>query len=128
MARALSDDLRKRVIEAVEGGASRRAAAERFGIAASTAVKWVRRFRETGSRAPRRPGGAVRSRRIDAYQDELMGLVERTPDLTLSEIAGHLKERHGVRVAVSTVWRFFERHGVTFKKRRRMPASSSART
>lgn len=128
MTRALSDDLRKRVIEAVEGGTSRRAAAERFGIGASTAVKWVRRWRETGSWAPRRPGGDVRSHRIDGYKDEIMGLVERTPDLTLAEMAEHLEHRHDVRVALSTVWRFFDRHGVTFKKRRRTRASSSART
>jgi transposase len=115
MTRALSDDLRKRVIEAVEGGTSRRAAAERFGIAASTAVKWLRRWRETGSRAPRRPGGDVRSHRIDGYRDELMGLVERTPDLTLAEIAEHLERHHGVRVASSTVWRLLDRHGMTFK-------------
>jgi transposase len=126
MTRALSDDLRKRVVEAVDGGVSRRAAAARFGVGVSTAIKWVRRWRETGSRAPRRSGGDVRSHRIDAFAAEIMGLVEGTPDITLAEIAGHLERTHGVRLAQSTVWRFFDRHGVTYKKRRPMRPSSSA--
>lgn len=128
MTRALSDDLRKRVIEAVEGGMSRRAAAARFGIGPSTAIKWVKRWRETGSRAPRRSGGDVRSHRIDACARTIMALVEQTPDMTLAEIADHLERRHGLRVAPCTVWRFFDRHGVTYKKRRRMRASSSVPT
>jgi len=128
MTRALSDDLRKRVIEAVDGGMSRRAAATRFGIGASTAVKWVQRWRETGSRAPRRSGGNVRSHRIDACGETIMALVEQTPDITLAEIADHLAQSHGLRVAPCTVWRFFARHGVTYKKRRRMRASSSVPT
>jgi len=53
MTKPLSSDLRERLIEAVAAGMSRRAAADRFGIAASTAVKWVRRWRDTGSKAPR---------------------------------------------------------------------------
>ena len=123
MTRPFSDDLRKRVIEAVEGGLSRRAAAERFGIGVSTAIKWVRRWRETGSRAPMKFGGDRRSHRIDAFGDEIMALVETKPDITLAEIAARLENQHGVRLAPSTVWRFFERHGVTYKKRLRTPAS-----
>jgi transposase len=119
MTRALSDDLRKRVIAAVDGGMSRRAAAERFGVGVSTAIKWVRRWRETGRWTARRPGGDVRSHRIDAFRDEILGLVEATPDITLAEITDHLDRSHGVQLALSTVFRFFRRHGVTYKKRRR---------
>ena len=57
MMRPLSNGLRERVIGVVEGGLSRRAAAERFGIAVATAVRWVRSWRESGSAAPRRLGG-----------------------------------------------------------------------
>ncbi len=53
MARPFSNDLRERVVDAVTGeGLSCRAAAKRFGIGISTAIDWVRRFRETGSAAP----------------------------------------------------------------------------
>ena len=69
MTKPLSSDLRERLIEAVAGGMSRRAAADRFGIAASTAVKWVRRWRDTGSKAPRPQGGDKRSDRIEAHAE-----------------------------------------------------------
>lgn len=128
MTRPLSDDLRQRVIEAIEGGMSRRAAAERFGVSPSSAIRWMQRWRESASRAPKRFGGDRRSHRIDAFRDEILALVEATPDLTLFEIAEHLAQVHGERMAPSTIWRFFERHGVTYKKRRRTPASRTAPT
>src|SRR3546814_17474916 len=98
---------------------SGRAAAGRFEIGKSTAINWVRRWRETGNWAARRPGGRVRPPRIDAFGDEIVGLVDQTPDMTLAEIADHLERTHGMRVVPSTVWRFFERQGVTNTKRRR---------
>jgi transposase len=58
MPKALSGDLRERVIEAVEAGASRREAAERFEISASSAVKWLQRWRDHGVRAPKPRGGS----------------------------------------------------------------------
>jgi transposase len=119
MTRALSDDLRKRVIAAVDSGMSCRAAAERFGLGVSTAIKWVRRWRETDRWTAKRSGGDVRSHRIDAFRDEILALVKTTPDITLAEIAGHLDRAYGVQLALSTVFRFFRRHGVTYKKRRR---------
>ena len=125
MTRPLSMDIRTRLVSAVADGMTRRSAAKRFGVAPSTAIKWVQRWRATGSRAPQRSGGDVRSHRIDTFAEEIMALVERTPDITLAEIADHLAHSHGLRVAQSTIWRFFERHGVTYKKRRRTRASSS---
>lgn len=116
MTKALSNDLRHRVIAAVDDGISRRAAAERFGVAPSTAIRWVQQWRRTGSVQPRPQGGDNRSQRIEAHSDEILALVDETPDMTLAEIAAHLEEAHGLRVAQSTVWRFFERHGITLKK------------
>ena len=68
MAKSLSEDLRSRLIAAVEGGLSRRAAAERFGVAPASAVRWVRAWRETGARRARTQGGDRRSKRIEAYR------------------------------------------------------------
>ena len=128
MTKPLSSDLRERLIEAVAGGMSRRAAADRFGIAASTAVKWVRRWRDTGSKAPRPQGGDKRSDRIEAHAKEILGLIAATHDITLSEIAGHLQRRHGERFAQSVVWRLLDRHAMTFKKNRaRQRAGPSGR-
>ncbi len=118
MTRPLSNDLRGRVIDAVDGGMSRRAAAARFGVAVSTAIKWVGRWRATGSRSPRRQGGDKRSHRIEAHREEILALIAESPDITLAEIADHLRARHGLGVAQSTVWRLLDRHGMTFKKNR----------
>ena len=118
MTKPLSSDLRERLIEAVAAGMSRRAAADRFGIAASTAVKWVRRWRDTGSKVARPQGGDKRSDRIEAHAEEVLGLVAATRDVTLAEIASHLQRRHGERFAPSVVWRLLDRHAMTFKKNR----------
>lgn len=64
MAKSLSEDLRARVIAAVEGGLSRRSAAARFGVAAASAVRWVREWRETGAARARQQGGDRRSHRM----------------------------------------------------------------
>lgn len=126
MTRALSNDLRDRVIDAVDGGMSRRAAAARFGVAVSTAIKWVQRWRESGSRRARPQGGDKRSHRIEAHRAEILALIEASPDITLAEIADHLKARHGLKVAQSTVWRLLDRHAMTFKKNRARQRTAKA--
>ena len=118
MTKPLSIDLRERLITAVNGGLSRRAAAERFGVAVSTAIKWADQWRRTGDIRPRPQGGDYRSQRIEAHTGEILALIEARPDITLGEIARHLDETHGLRVAQSTVWRLLDRHGMTFKKNR----------
>ena len=118
MAKALSIDLRERLVSAVDGGMTRRSAAKRFGVAASTAIKWVYQWRRTGDLAPRPRGGDRRSERIEVHAEEVLRLVAETPDLTLEELAEHLHEGHGLKVDPSTVWRLLDRHGMTFKKNR----------
>jgi transposase len=126
---ALSDDLRKRVVEAVvSGGLSRNAAAQRFDVSIASAVRWVKRYETTGEISPEPSGGDRRSGRIEAQRDYLLGLIRRRPDITLLEIQERLIENCGERFAVSVLWRFFDRHNITFKKRPRTPRSSSART
>jgi transposase len=119
MTRPLSIDLRERVISAVDGGLSRRAAADRFGVAVSTAIKWVDRWRRTGDARPKPQSGDHRSHRIEAHAAEILALVEERPDITLAELASHLDKTHGLKVADSTVWRLLDRHGVTQKNRAR---------
>ncbi len=62
-------------------------------------------------------GGDRRSQRIEAWAEVVLALVDETPDMTLSEIATHLEDEHGLRVSQSTVWRFFHRRGITIKNR-----------
>ena len=88
---ALSDDLRKRVVDAVvEGGMSRNAAAKRFGVSIASAVRWLQRFAATGEIVPAPTGGDRRSNRIEAHRDYLLGLIRRQPDMTLLEIQERL--------------------------------------
>lgn len=116
MAEPLSEDLRKRLIAAVETGGSRRVVAERFGVVASTVTKLVKHLERTGSLEPARQGGDRRSERIEAHADEIKGLIAASPDITLEEIAAHLHQAHGETFVVSTIWRCLDRHGLTFKK------------
>ena len=115
MADYLSEDLRIRVIEAVEAGSSRRGAAARFGVSVSSAIRWVDVWRRTGRTAPYPRGGDRRSGRIEGAAAFLLAKVEETPDITLAELQALLKERD-LSVGTGTVWRFFDRHGISFKK------------
>jgi transposase len=126
---ALSEDLRKRVVESVvEGGLSRNAAAKRFKVSIASAIRWVGRFYATGETSPTPTGGDHRSERIEAQHDYLLGLIRRQPDITLLEIRERLIANCGQRFSTSVLWRFFHRHKITFKKKLRMPRSSNART
>lgn len=128
MATSLSKDLRLRVIRAVEGGMSRNAAARRFGVSIASAVRWMSDYLGTERTAPRPQGGDRRSGRIEAQADLLMSAIEETPDITLAELRERLVAERSETFAISTIHDFYRRHGVTFKKRRRMPASRSVMT
>ena len=126
MATALSNDLRKRVLAAVDGGLSCRQAAQRFGVSAASAIRWNDRRRREGSFGPKALGGDRRSGRIEAHGVLILSLLENKPDITLAELRARLTE-NGIAVAISTLWRFFERRGITRKKRLPMPPSRTAR-
>ena len=114
----LSKDIRDRLVSAVEEGMSRRSAAKRFGVAPSTAVKLFDQWSRTGSVEPRPQGGDNRSHRIERHAEDILTMVKDVPDITLAEIAQHLDEVHGLKVAQSTVWRLLDRRDLTFKKNR----------
>ena len=59
MAQYLSEDLRARVIRAIEGGMSRNAAAHQFGVSVSSAVRWMAAYLATGRTAPKSRGGVL---------------------------------------------------------------------
>lgn len=117
MTRAYSQDLRDRVIAAVEReGLSRREAAGRYRIGEATAVRWLRALRE-GRREALAQGGDRRSR-LPAHEAWLLGLVEAEPDLILTEIAERLLVQHGVKADAGMLSRFYTRRGISFKKKR----------
>jgi transposase len=127
MARALSLDLRKRVVDAIARGMSCRQAAARFGVSASSAIRWAAQIRSGGALEPKTQGGDRRSQRIEAEAAFILGAVAQQPDTTLAELKAKLEER-GMSVGIGTLWRFFQRHRITLKKRVRMPLSKSAQT
>ena len=125
MAKAYSQDLRDRVIVAVGRGASRRAAAAQFSISASSAIKWDQRFRETGSAQAKSLKGKSRSP-LEAYATWLLALNAGEPDLTLEEIRSRIEQEHAIAPAVSALWRFFDRHKISFKKNRSRQRAKAA--
>ena len=122
MPKACSLDLRMRLLEAVIGGASRREAAERFEVSASSGVKWLQRWEETGSVAAKPTGGSISP--LEEHADWLLTLITEQPDLTLDEVVVAMRKRR-IAGSRSAVWRLFARHGISFKKK---PARSRART
>jgi len=118
MPKSYSGDLRERVIEAVEvEGMSRREAAERFDISASSSIRWVERWNESRSAAPKPRGGSVSP--LEEHAERILALIVERPDLTLKETLAELLKRR-IETSRSALSRFFGRHGITFKKK---PAS-----
>ena len=126
MGRCLSGDLRKRVVSEVKRGSSCRAAAARFGVSASSAIRWVQAYRNSGTSEAKPQGGDRRSKRIEAHHEFIMETIKARKDVTLAELQELLVDRRKARFGIGTLWRFFDRHAITVKKRRRMLTNSNA--
>lgn len=122
MSKALSVDLRIRVLAAVAAGASHRQAAERFGVSPASVSRWKALEREQGDPRPKALGGDRRSCRIDAHRDAVMAALGPQKDATIEEIRSALAAQ-GLFFGFGTIHRFFARHRITRKKRQRTPAS-----
>ena len=114
-------------IAAVDGGLPRRAAAARFGVAAASAVRFVRERRETKAARARQQVGDPRSDRTEAYGNFILTAIESHVGITLVELTTLLREKREASFAASTMWRLIDRHAVTVKKRR-TPASRNGPT
>src|SRR5215467_14422671 len=84
-------ELRERVIARVESGASRREAADHFEVSASASVKWMQRWRDTGSSLAKPRGGSTSP--LEKYAKWLLALIARQPDLTLDEAFVAMRKR-----------------------------------
>jgi transposase len=125
MTKSYSADLRERVVGAIEGGASARSAARVFSISASSAVKWGQRWRSTGQVKASPVRGHRRSPLAD-HADWLLALIAGQADLTLQEILKRIGER-GVSTSVTSLWRFFDGRGISFKKKPSRQRAASRR-
>jgi transposase len=109
MSKALSVDLRVRVLAAVASGLSHRQAGERFGVSAASVSRWRQRERER-------------------HAEMILSIATANDrDITLAEIQASLAEK-GIRTSIGALWRFFRRHRITLKKSRRTQASRIGRT
>jgi transposase len=130
MGKPYSVDLRKRIIGFVEGGRSRRDAADHFEVSASCAIKLMDRWNQTGSAAPGKRGGSIG--KLTPHKDFLLARVKEKADITMPELAAVLKAETSTEAAPASLSRFLIRHGQRFKKniagkrtkppRRRKPA------
>jgi transposase len=125
MGKPLSDDLRIRVVVAVKDGLSRRAAAKRFGVSVSSAIRWVGLEKETGT-VSHRPMGGDRNAKLGKHRQFLLDLIKAEPDLTLQEIRQRLTRRKA-KVGYGTVWRFFAKEAISFKKNSARQRAGSSR-
>jgi transposase len=115
MTNGYSTDLRARAVALVEGGESRREVARLLDLAASTTIRWMDRWQTTGSVAAKPGTGHCRSP-LEQHEQWLLDLVTAEPDLTLDEIGTRLASAKKLKVGRTSIWRFYERHCITFKK------------
>lgn len=127
MSKALSLDLRVGVLAAVHAGASHREVGERFGVSAASVSRWRTREREQGDARPKALGGDRRSKRIEACHEAVMAALGPDRDATIEEVRQALGVQ-GLLFGFGTIQRFFARHAITRKKRRRTPRSRIAPT
>jgi putative transposase len=124
MGKPCSLDLRERVVAAVEvEGMSRQQAAARFGVAPSSAVKWVARFRDTGSAAPAKMGGHKPRTLRGEHAEWLIARCREA--FTISQLVVELQQTRGLKVDRRSVWEFLHAEGLSFKKK---PVRQGARS
>lgn len=111
---ALSQDLRLRIVALVSSGVSRREAARRFKVSASSAIRFVRQVEEVGHVERKRP--KKRRSKLDPYRADILEWIEKQPDLTLAEICSRLAEKHGLHAGSSTLDDWFRTNKLTYKK------------
>jgi len=127
MSKALSLDLRVRVLAAVQAGATHRQAGDRFGVSAASVSRWRAREREQGDARPKALGGDRRSKRIEACGEAVLSALGPDGDATIEEVRRTLAAQ-GLSFGFGTIQRFFARHAITRKKRPRTLPSKAAPT
>lgn len=126
MGKALSGDLRSRVLKASDEGMSARQAAARFGVGVSSAIRWIARAK-IGEMAPR-PQGYRRASSLDAHEGFIVGMIEERRDITLNEMVARLLAEQSMKISRSALSAWLGQHGWTFKKSPRTHWSKTAPT
>lgn len=116
MGRSYSQDLRERVIADVKDGLSARAAAKKWRISASAAIRYVQSWREKGHCLPAKQG-APEGSVLDAHREWLRKQIADQNDRTIEQIRSLLEER-GIKISYSTLWEYLDKLGYSYKKNR----------
>ena len=116
MARSLSLDLRQRILDAILGGQSCRAAARQFCVSPSSAVRIRKRYEETQSLEPSRQGRPIGQGKLAPFRSQIIAKVKKQPDITMPDLAQWLEQTHGVRVDASNLSKLLRREGFSYKK------------
>src|ERR1700676_4229693 len=114
MAKPYSEDLRRRVVEAIDGGATIAEAAEQCGVSISSVVRFLRLHRDTGSVSAAKFGG-YKEFVLVAHEELVRSLIEEQPDITLAELEARLAKKK-VLVGKSSLSRFLNHLKLPFKK------------
>lgn len=109
-------DLRERVIRFVDKGATTYEAADKYEIGVATVGRWMREWRKSGEMGPGKRGNPSGSK-LDPHAAYLLGLLEDCCDLTLNDVQRRLLADHGMSAGIGTIWRFYNRHKISFKKK-----------
>lgn len=115
MAKGYSKDLRERAVSMVEDGDSAREAARLLNVGAATAIRWIERWTTTGS-VEAKPGTGHSRSPLNKHEQWLLDLIAAEPDLTLNDIRARLRGAKKLKVGTTSIWRFYDRHRITFKK------------
>ena len=124
---AYSQDLRDRVLAAVDGGLRVYAAAPLFRVSVSYIYKALGRRRASGDVTAHKSGGGPKPK-LAAYDEALRVKTAQTSDVTLIELQTWLADDHAVKVSVGALWARLRHLGLTLKKSRNAPPSRTAPT
>ncbi len=127
MGRAYSQDLRERVMAAVELGADAYAAAAIFQVSVSYIYKALGRRRKTGETSARPWAGGPKPK-LAALYEALCGRVLREPDATLAELRAWLRVERAMKVSMGCLWKRLRRRVLTLKKSHCAPPNKTAPT
>jgi transposase len=122
-----SQDLRDRVLTAVDGGMGVYEAAPLFRVSVSYIYKAVGRRRRTGETAAR-PQRSHRQQKLAPHHEAIGRHVEAHPDATIEELRAWLLATHGVSASSGGMWNALHRLKLTLKKSHSMPPSRNAPT
>lgn len=127
MGRPYSQDLRERILAAVDGGMTPAEVAELFSVDVSYVYKVLIRRRTTGITTAL-PWAAGPRPKLEQHEEALRRHVSKFSDATLEEIRAWLISERGVKVSVGCLWNTLQRMKLPLKKSHSMPPNSSAKT